>query len=856
MDTRTVYEVPSWINSDALADLIDQLKEAGYNIGVSQYITAQKLILTLLDQEQTLDSPEHLCSFLGPIFCSSPIEQEGFPNQFNSWIDSLRHTHQLPVEARQKVFGLEDSADVKAQALLKKLENIGSGTRRLKGVVFLTAIAVICLLTILFRKSLHSTPTPPQQAITPKPSVSSKPSISPTSTISPEKNGGKTSHHFFFRWPLILIAVSMLATVIFVLWRIWWFQRAHLFLQRLSVMQEPELQKISIQEFEHHWFPRIHFTHIARGLKRRVRVPSYELDEIKTIDATLRQGEWFSPVYHTYQTPVEYLFLINRASFRDHQARWVDEMIDFLKRDGVFVAKYYFEANPLICFGDTVESPPKELSEIKNQYNQHCLVIVSDAHIFFSAIDGELVPWITQFETWAKRTILTPSPIGNWVSHEFILAQQFIVLPATAQGLYILSQILNPDTANTYIVSEEDKEPLPDPLLTRPLRWIERDPPASDQVEAMLKLIQQYLGKAGFYWFCACAVFPELHWNITLYLGNLLKTTPGETLLEQCEPARLARLPWFRYAYMPDWLRMRLILTLTTSQQSEIRSALQDLLITSVQGSANKQQLEVAQNYRHLLPELVNSILRRLSRWSSKSSPFRDHLFLRFMNGQPLLASKVPEEFRYLLKLYTRRIIMSDQKNNEPVEQKNNQSQRDRFQVNSTNSTGSSITKLLEFLLRLPGAAQTAEVVTKNFLAISISSLVGIGIGIGTRNILPLPPWFGKPPEITSSIDPSWLHIDMNIVCQNPKYYGLKKGEKTPSIAAATAVENNNDGKTWPVYSWKCRYLDKMDSNTPKYVGLDLNLYCKTNAPGQNFAANYLHYNDSKSWYCVNPDRR
>jgi hypothetical protein len=657
MDTRKVYEVPSWINSGDLADLIDQLKEAGYNIGVSQYITAQKLILALLDQEKALDLPENLSSLLGPIFCSSPTEQEEFPNQFSAWIESLRHTNQLPVEAHQKIFEPEDLTDIKAKALSKELKNIGSSTRRLKRV-FLTAIAIICL-PILFRKSLHSTFTQTKQVIAPKSSVSPKlsalpkSSILPTPTISQEITIRTNSRPFFFRWQLVLIAFLMLPTVVFsllVIWRLWWFRRAHLFLQRLGVMREPELQKVSIREFEHYWFPRILLTHIARQLKRRVHISSNELDETKTIDATLRQGGWFSPVYHTYQTPVEYLFLINRASFRDHQARWVDEMIDFLKRDGVFVAKYYFEANPLICFGDTVESPPKKLSEIKNQYNQHCLVIVSDAHIFFSAIDGELVPWITQFEAWAKRTILTPSPIGNWVSHEFILAQQFIVLPATAQGLYILSQILNPDTANTYIVSEEDKEPLPDPLLTRPLRWIERDPPAPDQVEAMLKLIQQYLGKAGFYWFCACAVFPELHWNITLYLGNVLNTIEEEPLVEHCEPARLARLPWFRYAYMPDWLRMRLILALTTTPQSEIRSALQDLLITSVQGSVNKQQLEIAQNYHQFLPELVNPILRRLSQMCSKGSPFQDYLFLRFMNGQPLLASKVPEEFRYVLK--------------------------------------------------------------------------------------------------------------------------------------------------------------------------------------------------------------
>ena len=122
MDKQTVYQTPNWIKSDALTDFIDELKEAGYKIGVSEYITAQKLILALIARGEVLDSPANLSTMLGPIFCSSPTEQDDFQQRFNDWINSLRETHELPVEIKQ--VPEKKVKDVKAQDLSKELENI------------------------------------------------------------------------------------------------------------------------------------------------------------------------------------------------------------------------------------------------------------------------------------------------------------------------------------------------------------------------------------------------------------------------------------------------------------------------------------------------------------------------------------------------------------------------------------------------------------------------------------------------------------------------------------------------------------------------------------------------------------
>ena len=49
--------------------------------------------------------------------------------------------------------------------------------------------------------------------------------------------------------------------------------------------------------------------------------------------------------------------------------------------------------------------------------------------------------------------------------------------------------------------------------------------------------------------------------------------------------AVLARLPWFRHAHMPDWLRAGLISTLSQGQLVEARAALDQILVSGLLGS-------------------------------------------------------------------------------------------------------------------------------------------------------------------------------------------------------------------------------------------------------------------------------
>jgi PASTA domain-containing protein len=76
------------IDVDRLIVFIDQLRLAGYDIGAQQYINAQNLLLSLADRGQWPEDVRSLRTWLAPILCSSPREQENFYRRFDEWARS------------------------------------------------------------------------------------------------------------------------------------------------------------------------------------------------------------------------------------------------------------------------------------------------------------------------------------------------------------------------------------------------------------------------------------------------------------------------------------------------------------------------------------------------------------------------------------------------------------------------------------------------------------------------------------------------------------------------------------------------------------------------------------------------
>ena len=590
-----------WLEPSALIDLLDELRAEGYNIGVGQYIAVNDLLLALAARGESLDDPQRLKSLIGPLLCSSPSEQVDFQQRFDGWLTRL---------------SLATSV-APATTLGAELETIERGSRWRRLIIITGVVAAVISILALILSSAFRFSFFLSQVFA----------------------------HISRQLELIALLALLAA---FAGWRLWLSYRANQFLTRRAINRQPEIARISLAGLEQEVLPPLVMFRVAQNFRRRIEIPSEEIDMDSTIAHTLDHGGWFTPVYRRRMVPPEYLVLIDRATLRDHQARLATELIAALTERDVIITAYYFDGDPRVCIPARPHAAPQTLRELAAVYSQHRLVIFSDARNLFSPVTGLLEPWTETFAQWSDRALLTPEPAAHWGYYEREVAEQFIVLPSTNEGLVELIRHFQQREALVDIADSAVLR-LPEELRLRPRRWLGRAAPAAAVVEDVLNQLRAYLGPSGFDWLSACAVYPALQWNLTLYLGNALNDLTGAPLIRTMSLLELARLPWFRHGMMPDWLRARLIDDMSQEQEHTVRIALAALLATAAEGGAADAALEVAHRPGSAMAQLARPLLRHLTRDVTESSPLRDHVFLNFLAGRrQRLAVHAPATFRNL----------------------------------------------------------------------------------------------------------------------------------------------------------------------------------------------------------------
>lgn len=671
---------PVWLRPDVISAFLDELREAGYNLGVEQYVAVQDLVLALVTQGKILEHPKQLRSFLGPIVCSSAVEQDDFQIRFDRWFP----VEQTPEDLSKTIPEEAKSFQQALQQITKRSRRLGWGIAAILSVLFL--VGVFASPGNLPTEVPVTTPTVSPTVSTPSPSPTKAPTISPTvptpspntaPTVSPTvptPSPSPTSIEPIQEpvpvllptssalpvpvlivpdWQITLGLFALLSGLTFSIEQLYWNRWVRLFLERQGTNQVPQLQQISLPSVDQVLFPPLVFLHIAQRFRQRVPVPSHRLAIVPTITKTLRNGGWFAPVYGYRQELPEYLLLIDRSSFQDHQARLINEMVKRLEEQAVLITGFYFDRSPQLCFPFGTGTPCS-LKDISDRYRQHRLLIFVQADQFFSPITGELEPWVQRLDFWSDRAVLTPKPLEQWAYPELTLAEHLIVLPATPEGLKHLIRNLQDSSAPPLPLERIGSQvSLPKTLHRHPQRWLQRYSPPNDRVQEMLTALHRYLGADGFLWLSACAIFPELHWNITLYLGNVLGGAAGKPLLQTVSITDLALLPWFRAGYLPDWLRLKLITALSPTAEAQIRKVLGELLVPEISGSSGEWQLTLAQREpASVLHKLAVSLLRIVSRQAPPESPLRDYIFLEFMTrNRSKLALQLPQTWQDLLRL-------------------------------------------------------------------------------------------------------------------------------------------------------------------------------------------------------------
>lgn len=378
------------------------------------------------------------------------------------------------------------------------------------------------------------------------------------------------------------------------------------------------------------------FFEAGKQLRERQLAGASRLDINQTIKETVRSGGFSKLVFSDTTKQPEYLVLIEQSTDADHQTQLFHQLIKELQAQDIHLEVFYYEEDPRLCYRPG-EQQRISLHELHVRYTDYRLLLFGAGHQLLSSLYGGFASWTEQLLDWEDRSILTPKPASEWGYREVTLAKQFVVLPASLKGVQLVAdhfeQEIPSDLAYWYKRSQE----LPVPA--------EEDAVMLDQVEA-------YLGKDLFQWFCACAVYPEVSWDLFLHLG--IELSDG-AMLTEANLLKMVQLPWLRTGYISNDLRVALIARLSKPNNKIIRQALVDLLVNnqpeanSYAEDAHRMQLIVQQLALGLSGVEKRKALELLQD-VPESEIERDYTVVKMLEGQyrSPLQFLIPQQFRKL----------------------------------------------------------------------------------------------------------------------------------------------------------------------------------------------------------------
>jgi WD40 domain-containing protein len=614
--TENLDEYP--VRLDALPEFIEELRGLGFRIGVDRHLQARKLLLTLAARGELPQEPARLQNVLGPLFASTPDEQKEFGWHFERWLKT--HTLEKPSAAKT------------TKAL------VSQGARALaRGTWVGAALLFVGLLVMLYLTSAEPVEDPvvvptPTRSLLPKPVPKVTPGESslPIESTAPERVEAPIEVEPLER-PKVTFPgeepryTYVPLTVLVLLSFLFWMEdrrrtiQAQDFLDRKMTRTDPGLESLNLQEDVSQLFlDPVLLNRTASQLRLHDKEDSLYLDLEGTIQRSVRNSGFFTPTYRKIPRVPEYLALVDRRSKQDHQTQNFDAILSALKDRGVFIDIYYFSEDPTFCQAQGEKGEWRRLPELASRYARHRLWVFAEPDVLFDSFREELREVCEVFQEWPHRFIFSPVPISDQGWREEVLRDAgFEVLGTDERSL--ARGYANSETAEEAEQGYDCALPfLPPWLLSNPDRWLDEEPPDPDEVVEGLMSLRQGLGNRLFDWLAACAIYPELRWELTLLLGDYVMEQPSREQMEA-----LARLPWLRIGSMPGWLREALLQTLDDQDRERIASLLRAKIMTSeMEEGTSDLELEVAGDETTLWEEY------RQRAQAEPGSPLQDRIFL------------------------------------------------------------------------------------------------------------------------------------------------------------------------------------------------------------------------------------
>ncbi|MBF0451491.1 MAG: formylglycine-generating enzyme family protein, partial [Candidatus Magnetomorum sp.] len=520
-----------------LSHFMNLLKTHGFQLGVDHYINVQQMIAM---QPDTL-TPDQLKLVFCPIIASNAKEQALFYRLFDGYFK-----HHLSKATQEQIPASTPKA-IKSQAPSRPLEK---WIRYL--IIPVVLILTICMINKLFVLSEIDMPKAAQVQKNVSPATDQHGELEKITISFNDVPQVIIPPTFYQKYGL---ALKWLATILpFLLFLIFTWLRLN---QRQVILEKHEQGKMPSSWFQTTFqAPNINFLRSKRfyestkQLRQRLQSNITQLDIDATVDTSVRAFGCPILCYKHLTRPPEYLVLIQVNGNRDHFAGFSDSLYLLFKNEDILVNRYFFYNDPRICFQDDHDTT-YPLEELISHYHNCRLFIYTQGDHFLDPFTGNLEVWLEDILQFQNRALFTPTAASQWGLREVKLSRFFIVLPALMDGLYAVVNYFE------Y------------PHKYRPKNWMNRDNETiSENASENIQALKKYLSPASFRWLCACAIYPELHWHLTIRLA--CEFIPSNELTE-FDIIQFIRLPWFIDGTIPDHMRHALIHALPSTDQKKVR---------------------------------------------------------------------------------------------------------------------------------------------------------------------------------------------------------------------------------------------------------------------------------------------
>lgn len=348
----------------------------------------------------------------------------------------------------------------------------------------------------------------------------------------------------WLRW----IALAVLLLALYAVWLFWQWKRRKLIAELRNRDKPPYIWNIHINDSEE-VFTGDDFTRLLQVFRRRAFADAWRLDLPRSIAATAERGGMPEFRYRQHTRPVDYLLLIDRQSGQNHRARLFNALYEALRAREVEIARFYYDSDLRICHNEEYPNGIR-LTEIAQRWGEARLLVAGTGMQLISPVSGKVEEWANTLLLWRESALFTPKAPEEWGRNERLLTEYFsAVLPATLESLAFWAD---------EVEAGEDARlgDWPERLQRIPAAFIQPDD------EYPLPMLQLQFSPETLRWIAACAIFPSLHWDLSLWLYRRLMPDAAEgktSALSEDALKALTRLRWFVEGKMPGAVRIALL---------------------------------------------------------------------------------------------------------------------------------------------------------------------------------------------------------------------------------------------------------------------------------------------------------